>query len=256
MITTHEAFGYSPQELGEACLIQSMLLPREPLHTPVCEASHMVRSFTDVGGDFLDYFCLSDEKVGIFLGDVVGKGLPAAMYAALSMGMLRSVNKTGEEPADVLKVFNKRLRLRPIPSRFCAIQYAVFDPTNLVLRLANAGLPFPLHLSTSGCHPVGTGGFPVGLFETADYEQVTIQLAPGDSILFGTDGLSEATDEHGEGFGTDRLVELCTKIGSGPSANMLLRSVFETIGRHTGVHQHDDMTAVALKVRSHRQPAR
>jgi sigma-B regulation protein RsbU (phosphoserine phosphatase) len=250
VITTDEALGYSALALGEACLIQSFLLPREPLHTPTCEVSHMVRSFSDVGGDFIDYFCLSDQKLGIYLGDVVGKGLPAAMYAALSMGMLRTIHKTGEEPAAVLKLFNTRLQVRPIPSRYCAIQYAVFDPVNLVFCLANAGLPFPLHLSTSGCRPVGTGGFPAGLFEFATYDQVTIQLAPGDSILFGTDGLSEATDQHGNPFGMDRLVDLCAKIGGGCSADRLLRSIFEAIGQFTGSKQHDDMSAVALKVRS------
>jgi phosphoserine phosphatase RsbU/P len=250
VITTEEALGYSELALGEACLIQSLLLPREPLHTPTCEVSHMVRSFSDVGGDFLDYFCLSDQKVGIYLGDVVGKGLPAAMYGALSMGLLRAVNKTGEEPAGVLQLFNTRLQARPIPFRYCAIQYAVFDPAKLVLCLANGGLPLPLHLSKSGCHPVGTGGFPAGLFESASYDQVTVQLAPGDSILFGTDGLSEATDQFGHPFGSDRLVRLCTRIGSGASANILLRSTFEAIEQFTGAKQHDDMTAVVLKVRS------
>ncbi len=253
VITTDEALGYSQAALGEACLIQSFLVPREPLHTPTCDVSHMIRSYSDVGGDFLDYFCLSDQKIGIYLGDVVGKGLPAAMYAALSMGVLRSVNKTGEEAAAVLKLFNSRLQVRPIPSRYCAIQYAVFDPMNLVLSLANAGLPLPLHLSTGGCRPVGTGGLPAGLFEFVIYDQVTIQLDPGDIILFATDGLSEATDQHGDFFGMDRLVDLCAKIGIGASADLFLRSVFEGIEQFTGAIQHDDMTAVALKVGSHPQ---
>jgi phosphoserine phosphatase RsbU/P len=249
--TADEALGYSELAIGEACLIQSCLLPREPLHTTTCEVSHMVRSFSDVGGDFLDYFCLSDQRLGIYLGDVVGKGLPAAMYAAFSMGMLRTVNKTGREPADVLNIFNTRMRARPIPSRYCAIQYAVFDPVNLVLSFSNAGLPLPLHLSTSGCRLVGTGGLPAGLFELATYDQVTIQLAPGDSVLFATDGLSEATDQYGCPFGMDRLIRLSEKIGSTASADTLLGSIFGAIERFTGDEQHDDMAAVALKVRSH-----
>jgi sigma-B regulation protein RsbU (phosphoserine phosphatase) len=249
VITTEEALGYSQLALAEACLIQSFLLPREPLHTPTCEVSHMVRSFSDVGGDFLDYFCLSDQNLGIYLGDVVGKGLPAAMYAALSMGVLRSVNKTGEEPAAVLKLFNTRLQVRPIPSRYCAIQYAVFDPVSYVFCIANAGLPLPLHVSPNGCHPVGTGGLPAGLFESAIYDQVSIQLSPGDSILFATDGLSEATDQHGHPFGMDRLIHVCAEIGSGAPADILLRSIFEAIEKFTGAKQDDDMTAVALKVR-------
>lgn len=253
MITTDEALGYSELELREACLIQSLLLPREPLQTPVCEVSHMVRSFTEVSGDFLDYFCLSNDQVALYLGDVVGKGLPAAMYAALAMGTLRSVNKTGEEPAAVMKLFNSRLRVRPLPNRYSALQYAVFDPVSLVLRVASAGLPLPLHLSASGCRAVGTGGLPPGLFDFADYEQETIQLAPGDTVLFATDGLSEATDRHGHPFGMEGIIDFCTRIDSG-SADTLLRCIFETIEQFTGAKQHDDMTAVALKVRSHPQP--
>ena len=249
MITTDEALAHSQLALGEACLIQSFLLPQEPLHTPACEASHMIRSFSDVGGDFLDYFRLSDQKVGLYLGDVVGKGLPAAMYAALSMGVLRTVNKTGEEPAAVLKLFNTRLRVRPIPSRYCAVQYAVFNPDNLAFSVANAGLPLPLHLSSGACRPVGTGGLPAGLFEFVNYDQVAIQLAPGDCILLATDGLSEATDRYGNPFGMDRLVELCARIDSKCSADILLRSVFEAVEEFTGARRHDDMTAIALKVR-------
>jgi sigma-B regulation protein RsbU (phosphoserine phosphatase) len=88
-----------------------------------------------------------------------------------------------------------------------------------------------------------------------NYDQVTVQLAPGDCILFGTDGLSEATDRYGYPFGIDRLVDLCAKIGSGRSADILLRSLFEAVEEFTGAKQQDDMTAIALKVR-HRDPVK
>ncbi len=238
---------------GEACLIQKTLLPREPLLGLNFEITYLLRAFTEVGGDFLDYFCLSDGKLGIYIGDVTGKGLPAAMYAALAVGALRSIHKTGVEPAAVLNLFNKRLRVRPVPSRYCASQYAILDPATLELRLANAGLPLPLHLSASGCRSIGEGGLPSGLLDFASYEQGAFQLAPGDAILFATDGLSEARNQHGEPFGMSRLTNLCAKLDYN-APDLFLRSVFDEIAQFTGGQQSDDMAAVLLKVHPRSAP--
>lgn len=249
-----EQSGVSELVTSEACLIQKTLLPREPLLGPNFEITYLLRAFTEVGGDFLDYFCLADGKLGIYMGDVTGKGLPAAMYAALAVGALRSIHKTGVEPAAVLSLFNKRLLVRPVPSRYCASQYAIFDSATLELRLANAGLPLPLHLSANGCCPIGDGGLPSGLFEFASYTQATFQLASGDAILFATDGLSEARNKYGEPFGMSRLTNLCAKLDYN-APDLFLRSVFDTIAQFTEGQQSDDMAAVFLKVQSGVAPA-
>jgi CheY-like chemotaxis protein len=243
-----EQSGVSELVTSEACLIQKTLLPREPLLGLNFEITYLLRAFTEVGGDFLDYFCLSDGKLGIYMGDVTGKGLPAAMYAALAVGALRSIHKTGVEPAAVLNLFNKRLLVRPVPSRYCASQYAIFDSATLELRLANAGLPLPLHLSASGCRPIGDGGLPSGLFGFATYLQSTFQLAQGDAILFATDGLSEARNKHGEPFGTSRLINLCAKLDYN-APDLFLRSLFDVIAQFTERQQSDDMAAVLLTTR-------
>lgn len=86
MPITEETSGFSELVVGEACLIQKLLLPREPLRGPNFEITYLVRTFGEVGGDFLDYFCLSDGRLGIYVCDLVGKGLPAALYAALAAG--------------------------------------------------------------------------------------------------------------------------------------------------------------------------
>src|SRR5579862_579185 len=244
-----EQSGMSELVTSEACLIQKTLLPREPLLGPNFEITYLLRAFSEVGGDFLDYFCLSDGKLGIYIGDVTGKGLPAAMYAALAVGALRSIHKTGVEPAAVLNLFNKRLLVRPVPSRYCASQYAIFDSATLELHLSNAGLPLPLHLSASGCRPIGDGGLPSGLFEFASYLQGTFQLTHGDAILFATDGLSEARNKHGDPFGMSRLINLCTKLDH-HAPDLFLRSVFDAIAEFTEGQQSDDMAAVLLTVQS------
>ncbi len=247
MTTPSDVLGFSDLEQVEACLAQKLLLPREPLLASNFEVSYMVRTSRDVGGDFLDYFYLADERLGIYLGDVVGKGLPAAMFAGLAIGTLRSIHKTGEAPAAVLEVFNRRLRVRPDPFRYCATQYAVFDPLTLELCLANAGIPLPLHLSASGCRLLGEGGLPSGLFDLAEYDQDTVQLVPGDAVLFITDGLPEAMDSHGEEFGMARLIDVCAEVGCG-HPDRLLRAVFTRVEEFANANRRDDMTAVVLKV--------
>jgi phosphoserine phosphatase RsbU/P len=246
--------GFSELVVGEACLVQKALLPREPLHGPGYEVSYLVRTFSEVGGDFLDYFSMTDGKLGIYMGDVVGKGLPAAMYAALAVGGLRGISKTGEEPAAVLELFNKRLMVRPIPSRYCASQYAVFDPATLQIRVANAGLPLPLHLWANGSCTIGAGGLPSGLFDFATYQQYTVQLAPGDAVLFATDGLIEAIAPDGDQFGPSRLGDLCAMLDN-ESPDVFLRGLFDAIEEFTGGEPSDDMTAAVLKVRSDAAPA-
>jgi len=139
------------------------------------------------------------------------------------------------------------LRVRPIPSRYCATQYAVYDPAKLELRLANAGLPLPLHLSANGCCTVGDGGLPSGLFDGATYDQYTIQLSPGDAILFTTDGLSEARGRDGEPLDMPRLIDLCAMLDYS-SSDVFLRSIFDSIEEYTGGNPSDDMTAAILKV--------
>jgi phosphoserine phosphatase RsbU/P len=246
---TENASSFTDLAVGEACLLQKLLLPREPLRGPNFEITYLVRTYTEVGGDFLDYFFLDDGKLGIYMGDVVGKGLPAAMYAGLAVGTLRSLKKTGQEPAAVLEHFNKRLMVRPVPSRYCASQYAVFDPATLEFCVANAGVPLPVHLSAGGCSTIGGGGLPSGLFEFAHYEQQIIQLEPGDAVLLATDGLFEAANKHGEQLGMSRLSDLCAMLDYA-RPDRFLRSLFHSIEQFTGGPQSDDMTAVILRVYS------
>ncbi len=151
-------------ELEEARAIQSVMLPAEPLHAGAVMISHEFHPVAAVGGDFLDYFELTDGSIGLYLGDVSGKGLPAALYAALAVGTLRGVHKTGTSPSDVLATLNRRLMIRGMPRRHAAIQYAVFDPRSHEIRIASAGMPGPFHLSAKGCQMLELSGIPPGLF--------------------------------------------------------------------------------------------
>jgi len=236
------------EELEEARSIQSVMLPAEPLRAGGVSVSHEFQSVAEVGGDFLDYFELTDGCIGLYLGDVSGKGLPAAMYAALAVGTLRGVHKTGQSPALVLSVLNRRLMIRGTPRRHAAVQYAVFDPRTQEMQIASAGMPGPLHMFQGGCRVLEIQGIPPGLFAPSVlYDTLKIRIEAGDSVLFFTDGLSDAFNTNEESFGIERLQAACEERRQS-SPTELLGHVFSEVQRFAqGRAQHDDMAAAVFR---------
>jgi len=231
------------QELEEARVIQNVMMPAHPLCQAGVTISHEFQPVTEVGGDYLDYFKLSDETIGLYVGDVSGKGLPAALYAALAVGTLRGIHKTGMEPERVLSLLNQRLLLRGIPGRHSAIQYALFDPAGARMRIVSAGMPGPLLLRGTDSRVLQIAGLPPGLFSVASYDELSLQLEPGDSLLFFTDGLSDARNRYDQEFGLDGIQEVCRR-HAGESPLDLLRHLFSAIQDFTAnCKQWDDMTA-------------
>jgi phosphoserine phosphatase RsbU/P len=236
--------------MREARLIQGSLLPTASLRDRGIEIAFRFTPYFEVGGDFVDFFRLPDGLIALYIGDVVGKGLPATMYGALVMGILRGIHKSDIDTGMVLSLLNQRLRQRPLPGRFCATLYAVFDPSTRTLAFSNAGLPFPLHASATECRPVGEGGLPSGLVSCATYDQHIIQLSPGDAVLFATDGLHESLNPEGVEFCDGRMSELWAECQS-KCATESLDQFFDGLHAFSnGVQPHDDITAVALKVLS------
>lgn len=233
-------------ELEEARAIQSVMLPGQQLCVRGVSIHHEFQPVAAVGGDFLDYFELSDGTFGLYLGDVSGKGLPAAMYAALAVGTLRGVHKTGQSPSSVLSTLNRRLLVRGVPRRYSATQYAVFDPTTRKMSIGSAGMPGPLHLGGKACRVLQIPGMPPGLFPDIEYESVTITLEPGDSVVFCTDGITDAFSTESEPFGLERLRAVCDANRRAQPAE-LLRSIFSAVEDFArGRGQHDDMAAAVF----------
>lgn len=234
------------EELEEARSIQNAMLPHEPLRAGAVRISHQFQPVAAVGGDFLDYFELSDGTVGLYLGDVSGKGLPAAMYAALAVGTLRGVHKTAQSPAAVLSTLNRRLLVRGVSRRYSATQYAIFDPRTAEMVVASAGMVGPLHLSEDGCRVLQIPGLPPGLFAEAEYDTATLKLRPGDSVLFCTDGITDAFNRENEAFGMERLQSLCEKALRVPPRELLAR-IFLAVDDFTRERpQFDDMAAAVF----------
>jgi sigma-B regulation protein RsbU (phosphoserine phosphatase) len=232
----------------EARLIQDSLLPRGTLRGDTFEVAFRFAPLGEVGGDFADFFSLPNGLVGMYMGDVVGKGLIAAMYASLVMGTIRGINKTGEDTAAVLGLLNKRLRVRPVPGRYSSTIYALFDPASAVLTFSNAGVPLPLLVSSAGCRSLGEGGFPSGMFADAEYEIHSVQLAPGDAVLFATDGLHEMRNEQNEDLSWGKLEEIWKQC-RGKCADDCLDFLFDEAREFCASSgTHDDITAIVLKV--------
>jgi sigma-B regulation protein RsbU (phosphoserine phosphatase) len=232
--------------MREAQLIQTSLVPLKAMHEETVEISFRFRPFSEVSGDFADFFRLPDGLIGIYMGDVAGKGLSAAMYGALVMGTLRGIHKSGTETASVLTVLNERLMQRPLHGRFCCTLYAVFNPVTRELAFSNAGLPLPLLISKNTCQALGEGGLPPGMFPSAAYVQHRVQLSPGDSVLFATDGLHESSN--GFEFFAERIAE-SWKHCPHSSADQSLNFLFESLHAFSnGNKPDDDVTVVVLKV--------
>jgi phosphoserine phosphatase RsbU/P len=232
----------------EARLIQDSLLPSGTLLGEGFEVAFRFSPLGEVGGDFADFFQLPNGLVGLYMGDVVGKGLIAAMYAALVMGTIRGINKTGEDTATVLELLNKRLRVRAVPGRYSSTIYALFDPRSGELAFSNAGVPLPLLVSAAGCQSLGEGGFPSGMFGGVSYEIHRARLRPGDAVLFATDGLHELRNEKGDDLSWGKLGEIWNQCRC-RSADESLDFLFDEVQSFSGAGQrHDDITAIALKV--------
>lgn len=181
-------------QLELARAVQQSLLPKPLEPTAQFELAAHCAPAQVVGGDFYDYFQPQPELVSFYLGDVQGKGLEGAMYAALVSGIMRGLQKSGNPPALVMNFLNRRLRLRPIPNKFCTLGYAVLDLRRRRLTYANAGLPFPLLCRRGRTHRIEQSGLPLGLFDEAGYDEQEVELEPGDLVLVFTDGLVDSLE--------------------------------------------------------------
>ena len=168
-----------------------------------------------VGGDLYDFLKYSGQGVtGIAVGDVSGKGAPAAIYAALVSGIARS--HANEEPsaAGMLEAINLSLSERPIEGQYVSMIYAIWDDNQRLLQIANSGLPRPIHCHDGKIETIQATGLPIGLFNNATYDELNLRGHPGDVFLFFSDGILDATSSKGELFGRQRLEKIVRRKGA------------------------------------------
>ena len=177
------------QELRIARIIQQTLLPRELPSVPGWQVAAHYQPAREVGGDFYDFLDLPGGRMGLVVGDVTDKGVPAALVMATTRAILRSAAERHLAPSTVLETVNELLH-PDIPQRmFVTCLYAVLDPKAGKLKYANAGHDLPYRRSVSGCDELRATGMPLGLMPGMSYEEKEVALLPGESVLFYSDGL-------------------------------------------------------------------
>jgi serine phosphatase RsbU (regulator of sigma subunit) len=238
------------QELRVARLIQQTLLPKALPELPGYDVAAYYQPAREVGGDFYDFVELEDGRLGLVVGDVTDKGVPAALVMATTRTMLRAAAQRLLSPGEVLRRVNDVLVADIPPNMFVTCLYAVLDPGSGRLVYANAGHDLPYRRRAErnqGAEKLRATGVPLGLMPGMDYEEKEIELGKGESVLFYSDGLVEAHDERREMFGFPRLQGLVGDHRSGGSS--LIGFLLSELTRFTGEdwEQEDDITLVILE---------
>ena len=237
------------QELKVARLIQQTLLPKALPEIPGYEVAAYYQPAREVGGDFYDFLALDDGRLGLVVGDVTDKGVPAALVMATTRTMLRAAAQRLLTPGEVLQRVNDVLVQDIPPNMFVTCLYAILDPESGRVVYANAGHDLPYRRKAGrqgGAEELRARGMPLGLMPGMGYEEKEMVLQRGESILFYSDGLVEAHDRRREMFGFPRLQGLVGAHRSGGSA--LISFLLAELARFTGENweQEDDITLVTL----------
>ncbi|MQA99101.1 MAG: SpoIIE family protein phosphatase [Actinobacteria bacterium] len=234
------------QELRVAQLIQQQFLPKELPDLPGWQVAAFYQPARQVGGDFYDFIDLPDGKVGIVVGDVTDKGVPAALVMATTHSILRGEAPRLNSPGQLLERANNRL-FPDIPSHmFVTCLYGVLDPQTGRFVYANAGHNLPYVRSGNETLEYRATGMPLGLMAGMKYEEKEAIIEPGQAILFHSDGLAEAHNPQREMFGFGRLKE---EMAGRPGGNALIDHLLDRLRHHTGHgwEQEDDITLVTLE---------
>jgi len=236
------------REMKIAREIQHQLMPEEVPTIEPLDIAVTFRPVAHLGGDLYDFIHFDDGRLAFVVGDVAGKGAPAALYAALSSGIIRTRATRKYPPGQMLELVNKTLYSRPIESQYCALMYAIYDPQTRHINLANSGLPYPLLIHKNSPRFLELAGIPVGLFPDSQYQEMDITLESGDVLVFYSDGLVEARDAANEDFGLKRLATVIQE-NSDKTAEQIVSAVNTAVEDFVArTPFHDDQTLIIVKM--------
>lgn len=237
------------RDLAMARELQFGLLPHSLPTMPNLELAAKFAPARAIGGDLYDFVKYSQSRLACVIGDVSGKGAPAAIYAALVSGILRSHAPIEPGPAEMLSAVNFSLSERRIEGQFVSIIYAVWNDRDRSLQVANSGLPRPIYCQQGKIQVIEATGLPLGLFEEADYDELSFAATPGDMFVFFSDGILDASNRDGELFGRQKVEKIVSECSTN-SAESVVKSLFKAVAEHaSGVETFDDQTVVAIKVK-------
>ena len=241
------------EELDIARRVQAGLLPSREPDVPGFDIAGTCLPANEVGGDYYDYFTFSDGRLGLAVGDVSGKGVPAAFCMTLTKGFMEVAAAESREPDDVLIAANGHLREYLARGTFVTMAYAVIDPESLTVDYARAGHNPPAVLRMNGAPSFVTpSGTALGAVDREQFAELItserLELQNGDALVLYTDGVTEAMSASGELFGEERLLETLARLHDGRTARDLADGLLAAVAEHSqNAEQHDDITVVVVR---------
>jgi sigma-B regulation protein RsbU (phosphoserine phosphatase) len=243
------------KEVRFAQRVQIALLPTEPpKRLRGVEVAAAFDPAREVGGDFHDYLAPESNTMVVAVGDVSGKGVPAALYSAFAAELVRGRTfrrrylPERSSPASVLASINTILHQRQLEEYYCTLCYTIFDLKRRTMTMANSGLPYPVRCSATVCEQIELPGVPLGSFAGSTYDEVTFSLQAGEVYVFCTDGVYEAMNELGQEFTAGRLLDVVSRSRELPAAKMV-KAIFDAVTEwRGGALPNDDMTAVVVRI--------
>jgi sigma-B regulation protein RsbU (phosphoserine phosphatase) len=251
-LETRDNFVALQQELEVARNIQTSILPQISPPFPDIkqfEIDAYLDSAKEVGGDFYDYFMIDDQRLGFVIGDVSGKGIPAAIFMAVSKTSIKSTAMQDLPTNECLQIINNTLAKESVSNMFVTAIYGILNINSGEVEFCNAGHNYPYLISKKGSVRCLTesGGIPLGYLENFNYDKHSIKLNPGDTLFFYTDGVSEAMDSKSNEYSESRLKKSLQNVNGSPLKE-LLQTVITDVKKFTGgIPQSDDITILALK---------
>jgi phosphoserine phosphatase RsbU/P len=243
------------KELRFAQRVQTALLPAAPpKRLKGVEVAAAFAPARELGGDFHDYLSPESHTLVVAVGDVSGKGVPAALYSVFAAELIRGRTfrrrylPDRSSPAGVLSSVNTILQQRQLEEYYCTLCYTVFDLKRRVMTMANSGLPYPIRCTADSCTQIELPGVPLGSFQGSTYDEVSFALHAGDLFVLCTDGVYEAMNANSQEFTAARLLDVVGRVRHQPPAK-IVDSIFDAVHEWRGeTPPNDDMTAVAVRI--------
>lgn len=237
------------RDLNAAKRIQGALLRPVPTDDYGLDVAARYVSAREVCGDLYEFLRYGPQQLGVALADVSGKGTAAALYGAVAIGIMRSLAPQKLQPAEMLRQMNHLVSERRIEGRFMTACFATWQKGRQKLRVANAGQSQPLLYKGGRCDRIELAGFPLGIFEEANYDEWGVTLDTGDILVFHSDGIAETANNEGQFFGTTRLKKLIEQHHEKTSAEIADLVLREVDWFTQNAPLSDDRTLVVLKVK-------
>jgi sigma-B regulation protein RsbU (phosphoserine phosphatase) len=237
------------RDLTRARDIQLHIMPSSRPTIPGLEVGARFLPARELGGDLYDFLKYGRERHVLAVGDVSGKGAPAALYGAMTLGILRSLAPLRLPPRDMLRQLNLMLVERKIEGHFLSLLYGLWEPKACTLHLVNSGMPLPILVRKGQASALRVEGIPLGLLPNTEYDETVVQLEKGDLLAFYSDGLGEAANADQEEMGAKKIEELIRQNAQRPLEE-ILEAVFAEVARYeAGTPRRDDQTLLLMRVR-------